>query len=228
MSQELLNIAIMAARTRKELLEFFEEQIGFLELSNEAFDAGKLAEAKRLAVVLRTLFHHTADSPRGMSHALLNQLDLRDKLTWLASDGMPDPNNLLPTMGLIQMGMDIGKGEAMYRAPLDQCPPVRVRTPIGNLPPNSRIYTDGWWKMPVTKDKDGTLFSRKDFVLALAHVDPKIKASYDKLANSNSLGWKYKDGDADEIPLSNPVPYSVRQISHEVVESVRQQRARIN
>jgi hypothetical protein len=35
------------ARTRDELLEFLDEQIGFLGLSNEAFDAGKLAEAKR-------------------------------------------------------------------------------------------------------------------------------------------------------------------------------------
>ena len=76
------------------------------------------------------------------------------------------------------------------------------------------------------------LFSRKDFVLALAnqeggaHVDPQIKEAYDKIANSNSMGWTYKEGNADEIPLGNPVPYSVRQISYEVIESV-QQRYRI-
>src|SRR5260370_1288768 len=127
----------MPVRTREQLLESFEEQIEFLERSNEAFDNGHHSEAKRLAVTLRVLFHHT---PR--SHALLNQLDLRDVLTWLASYGMPDPKNLLPTDGLVQMGMDIGKGEAKYRAPLHERPPVRVRTTVGNLPPNSRIYTD--------------------------------------------------------------------------------------
>lgn len=39
-----------------------------------------------------------------------------------------------------------------------------------------------------------TLFFRKDFVLALAnqeggaHVDPQVKAAYDKIAHSNSMG----------------------------------------
>ena len=84
----------------------------------------------------------------------------------------------------------------------------------------------------MAKDSAQILFSRKDFVFALAnqeggaHVDPQIKEAYDKIANSNSMGWTYKEGNADEIPLGNPVPYSVRQISYEVIESV-QQRYRI-
>lgn len=221
----------MAPRTREQLLELFEEQVGFLELSNEAFDAGRLAESKRLAATLRVLFHHTADKG-GPSHALVNQLGLRDKLTWVDTAGMPDPNNLIQTFGLVQMGINIegGKGEPLFRAPLDDRPPRPILTRAGSLPRGSRVHFDGWWNDPVTKDSDGRLFSRKDFVLALAnkeggaHVDPQIKESYDKIANSNSMGWTYKEGDADEIPLSNPVPYAVRQISYEVVESVEQQR----
>ncbi|OBH55632.1 hypothetical protein A5686_06440 [Mycobacterium sp. E2479] len=215
------------------MLESFGEQIDFLERSNDSFDQGHLSEAKRLAVTLRVLFHHTADNhPRG-SHALLNQLDLRDKLTWVDSAGMPHPKNLAPTLGLVLMGIDIGEGNASYQAPLGDRPPTRIRTTVGNLPRGSRIYTDAWWANPVSKDSDGTLFCRKDFVLALAnqeggaHVDPQIKAAYDKIANSNSMGWVHRKGDAEEIPLSNPVPYAVRQISYEVVESVRQQRDRI-
>lgn len=83
------------------------------------------------------------------------------------------------------------------------------------------------------KDSDGTLFCRRDFVLALcneeggAHVDPKIKASYEKLANSNSMDWTFREGDGPGVPMSNPVLPSVRQISYEVVESIRQQRDRI-
>jgi hypothetical protein len=56
------------------------------------------------------------------SHALLNQLDLRDKLTWVASAGMPDPKALGTTLGLVQMGIDIGNGEGKYRAPLGERP----------------------------------------------------------------------------------------------------------
>ena len=135
-----LNIALVT-RTRQQLLEFFEEQLGFLELSNEAFDAGMLAEAKRLAGVLRTLFHHTADSPRGSSHALINQLDLQDTLTWVATAGTPNPNNLGTTWGLVQVGMDIGEGRPLYRAPLGDRPPARIRTTVGNVPRGSRDST---------------------------------------------------------------------------------------
>lgn len=222
----------MPARTREQLLESFEEQIDFLERSNEAFDQGHLSEAKRLAVPLRVLFHHTADNG-GTSHALINQLDLRDKLTWVDSAGMPNPKNLSTTWGLVQLGINIQDGEPIFAAPLGERPPTRIRTTVGNLPRGSRIYTDGWWTNPVTTDSDGRFFCRKDFVLALAnqeggaHVDPQIKAAYHKIANSNSMGWTFKKGHADEIPLSNPVPFAVRQISHEVVESVRQQRDRI-
>lgn len=68
----------MAPRTREKLLELFEEQIEFLEASNERFDSGKISEAKRLAVTLRVLFHNTR-----MSHALIHQLGFDQTLTWV-------------------------------------------------------------------------------------------------------------------------------------------------
>lgn len=82
------------------------------------------------------------------------------------------------------------------------------------------------------RDSEGTLFSRKDLALALAnqeggaHVDPEIKPAYNKIANSNSMGWTYQEGDS-EIPLTSPVPFALRQISYEVVESLLAQRDRI-
>lgn len=253
-------------RTREELLELFEEHLEFLERSNDAFDQGHLSEAKRMAVSLRVLFHNTK-----MSHALLNQLDLHETLTWVDSAGIPDPHNLLPEWGLVQSGINIedGKGTPVFRAPLGDRPPTRIRTKSLRLPRGSRIPLEEWWTEHVVKDADRTLFSRKDFVLALvnkeggAHVDPEIQASYNKIANLNSMGWTYsegpegraltsapipvgpsaqaggseraspatapkpKEGWSDPIALDNPVPYIVRQISYEVVESVRHQRDRI-
>jgi hypothetical protein len=260
----------MPARTHEQLLESFEEQVEFLQRSNELFDQSHLSEAKRLAVTLRVLFHHTAaNNPRG-AHALINQLGLQNTLTWVDTAGRPKPRNLFPTFGLIQQGITIkdGKGEPHYRAPLDDYPPGPMRTTI-ILPRGSRVYFEMWWTHPVVKDADGTLFSRKDFVLALvnkeggAHIDPEIQESYNKIANFNSLGWSYSEGPegrvltgppipvgqglpadigvptsqktvpkpdegwADPIPMTNPVPYMVRQISHEVVKSVQAQRDRI-
>lgn len=262
---------MVVRRAREELLEFFEEQIEFLDRSNAAFDEGHLSEAKRLALPLRVLFHHTAEkNPRG-SHALLNQMDLHEKLTWIDTAGRPDPDNLLPEWGLVQWGMNIedGKAKPVFRAPLGHRPPKMIRAGSLRLPRGSRIPFGEWWTEDVVKDADGTFFSRKDFVLALAnkeggaHVDPEILEAYNKIANLNSMGWTYSEGPegraltsaaipvgsstqagsrgpvssytppkrgeggTDSIALDNPVPYMLRQISYEVVESVKQQRNRI-
>jgi hypothetical protein len=255
----------VVTRSREQLLELFDEQIDYLESSNKLFDGGKIAEAKRLAVPLRVLFHHTS-----RSHALLNQLGLNETLTWVDSAGRPDPNNLLPEWGLVQSGINIedGKATPLFRAPLGDRPPKMIRTGSLRLSRGSRIPFEEWWTEHVVKDADGPLFSRKDFVLALAnkeggaHVDPEILQSYNKIANLNSMGWTYSEGPegraltgppipvgpsaqagssepvspstpprpregwTDPIALDNPVPYAVRQISYEVVESVRQQRDR--
>lgn len=191
----------MPARTREQLLDAFEEQIEFLERSNELFDQGHLSEAKRMAVPLRVLFHHTAsNNPRG-SHALINQLGLENTLTWVATAGRPDPRNWMPTFGLIQQGITIedGKGTPHYRAPLDDFRPALMRTTIV-LPRGSRLYFEMWWTDPVVKDADGTLFSRKDFVLALvnkeggAHIDPEILESYDKIVELQFDGMDVQRG----------------------------------
>jgi hypothetical protein len=249
-------------RTREGLLELFEEHLGFLEASNSLFDDGKLAEAKRMAVSLRVLFHHT-----GSSHALLNQLGLHDKLTWVDTGGMPDPSNPMPDWGLIVSGINIenGKGTPVFKAPLGNRGRTHIRTKGMRLPIGSRIPFDEWWNEDVVRDADHNFFTRKDFVLALvnkeggAHVDPQIKESYNRIANLNSMGWTYSESEtgekaltgpmipvgpnwgqptsskppmaqkgwSDPIALDNPVPYTMRQISYEVLESVRQQRDRI-
>jgi hypothetical protein len=244
----------MAPRTRKQLLEHFEEQIEFLERSNATFDEGHLSEAKRMAVPLRVLFHNTR-----MSHALIHQLGFDQTLTWVDTCGMPDPKNMLPQWGLVIMGMRLETNEVFFEPRLDGGAPSRIRTKTLQLPRGSRILLDEWWTEPVVKDASHALFSRKDFVLALsnkeggAHVDPEISESYNRIAHLNSMGWTFSvtpeghrvltsalislDGsptdatvatlDPDEVALSNPVPFMVRQISHEVVKSVQAQRDRI-
>ncbi|MGV0693116.1 hypothetical protein [Mycobacterium paraintracellulare] len=244
----------MATRTRDQLLELFEEQTEFLELSNASFDEGHLTEAKRLAVTLRVLFHNTRKS-----HALIHQLGFDQTLTWVDTCGMPDPKNMMPQWGLIIMGIRAETNEALFSPRLDGGAPGRIRTKTLQLPRGSRVLLDEWWTEPVVRDASHALFSRKDFVLALsnkeggAHVDPEISDSYNRIAHLNSMGWTFSvtpegnrvltsgpialDGsptdatvatlDPDEVALSNPVPFMVRQISHEVAKSVAAQLDRI-
>jgi hypothetical protein len=208
-----------------ELLEKLNQQIGFLERSNKAFDAGDLDEALRMALHVRVLVHQT-----NKSHALVNQLGLENTLTWVDTAGLPRPGNLSSTSGLTHMKMTIGSG-VEYVAMLGNYPPNAILTRSGqSIARGSRIPFDGWWTNTVIKDSEGTEFSRRALVLALAnkeggaHVDPVTDADYEALAKSNSLGWSVKIGDEDPRPMTeDPVPPSMRQISYEVLESLRQQ-----
>ena len=212
-------------RPRGELLENLQEQIGYLERSNEAFDNGHLAEAKRLSVPLRVLFHQTRNS-----HALINQLGLEKVLTWVDTAGVPRPGNLVSTTGLTLVRMVTGPGaHAEHVAQLDFYPPSPILTRGGQeIPPGTRIPFDEWWNNPVIRDTAGTEFSRRAVVLALAnkeggaHVDPVADADYSALASSSSLGVVFKVND-EELTLANPVLPSIRQVSYEVLESLREQ-----
>ncbi|ORB66938.1 hypothetical protein BST47_07680 [Mycolicibacterium tusciae] len=222
------------ARTRDELLGFLREQVDHLEASNELYDSGRLSEAKRMALAVRILLHHTA--PRYTSHALINQLGLENTLTWVDTAGLPDPTNLLSTPGLTRFKITAGDtSDPEYEAKLGDYPPTPIRTRGGpRLPRGSRVPFDEWWTNTVIKDAAGTEYSRRKLVLALsnkeggAHVDPVADADYDALAKSNSLGWSVEVGEEDPRPMAqNPVFPSMRQISYEVLESIRQQRDRI-
>jgi hypothetical protein len=211
-------------RTRDELLEKLNAQIGHLERLNAAFDGGHLDEAVWMATPVRVLVLQTRKS-----HALINQLGLENTLQWVDTAGLPSPGTLLSTSGLTHMKM--GGGTVEYVAMLGFYPPT-MRTRSGQtIPRGSRIPFDEWWTNTVIKDTEGTEFSRRALVLALAHkeggahVDPVPDPDYEALAKSNSLGWSVRIGDEDPRPMTqNPVYPSMRQISYEVVESIRQQR----
>jgi hypothetical protein len=229
--REVPTTIAVVARTRDELLAFLDELIGDLDRSNEAFDAGHLGEAKRMATSVRVLFHQTK-----ISHALINQLGLENTLTWVDTAGIPDPSNLLSTPGLTRFKIVVGSGaDPEYEAKLGQYPPSPILTRSGQrITRGSRIPFDEWWTNTVIKDAAGTEFSRRALVKALAHkeggahVDPVPDPDYEALAKSNSLGWAVTVGDEDPRPMAQNLVFpSMRQISYEVVESLRQQRDRL-
>lgn len=219
-------------KTRDQLLGHLEEQIGFLNRSNDAFDEGHESEACRLAVACRVLFHH-----KGNSNALFRQLALLDALTWVDTAGLPYPDNAATTHNLTCIYFSLGRddGAVEYVPKLDNYPPSPILTKRGQLlPRGSRIPFDDWWTNPVIKDVDGTEVSRKDLVLAVAdkengaHLDPDSAPAYHALTKCNSLGWGVIVGGEVRPAKRNPVFAALRQISYEVLESIRQQRELIN
>jgi hypothetical protein len=220
------------AQTQDELREHLADQVSFIRSSEEAFDGGAIAEAKRLAHHLRVLLHDTATS-----HALLEQIGVLGSMVFFDSAGEVDPvteSNLTI--------MEVGHDGAQYRATLRD-PPAMLDLPSLPEPWRSQKAAafqrakgrpkleegawrpfDVWWRTEeVVKDDHGLTFSRRELVLAVAnqdggsHVDPTLREAYARLSRSNSLGWIFgANGIEDaQAPLGNPVPAAVRQIALE-------------
>jgi hypothetical protein len=189
-------------QSKDELLAHFREQLGFLKSSSQAYDAGVIAEAKRLALALRVLLHDT-----GNSHSLLGQLGLKDSMQYAHVFGVGIVN-LGP---LFFCGVEMGvadNGEYRYFANLGQ--------------PQGFTGFDEWWNGLVLVNKnEGVRHTRADVVLAVAnqdgggHVDPKLREPYASLSRANSMGWR--KGDTEQNPFENgPELQLVRTVAHEL------------
>lgn len=221
----------MAVQThaRAELLTMLDELISHMKAASERFDQGDMVEARRLAGHIRTLVHPTGESP-----ALIDQLGLHENLTWVDTAGVANPKTPFSTACLTLMMIRTGsRGRGEYVPKLGMYPPAPIRTRNGGqIERGSRIPFDHWWTNPVVKDAAGIGYSRKQLVLALANhegaaqLDPEVKAAYDSLIDSRSLGWVVSGETASAAGAfeRNPVMASVRQIGYEVIQSIRQQR----
>lgn len=201
----------MGNKDRTALLESLAESTQFLVSSANSFDRGYEAEAKRLAVTLRVLLH---DTPQ--SRSLLGLLGVKDRMRFTNTAAEIEPDNVLPTLGLVMM-LPVG-GSPLYVAPLGSLPPPSVRPPADFA---------AWWSNDVTKDRNRNLWSRKSFVLTLAnkeggaHVDPSLNDKYEALVRRNGLAWLTNNPDGSLRPLEgSPAAAAVQQITYEVLETM--------
>ena len=201
--------------SRSDLVRHLYAQIGHMERSAAAFDDGHEAEAARLATSIRVLVH---DNPRSASKSILGQLGVKDSLRYL--DTSLSHRGLRPDhpgwdAGLASMEIEPGRG-GRYVPMLD------------NLPKERRRYTNfsAWWSKVIYRRVG---FGRRELVMNLAntdggaHVDSALEDSYADLTKRNVLGWEYSD-DAGSRPFEgNSAQASVRQISFELLDTIRNQ-----
>lgn len=195
---------VKVALTPDDLGRHLAEQIELLENSCANFDRGSEAEAKRLAVTLRVLFHDA-----GNSKSLLGQLD-KLKGTFVDTAKPPVPGGLIThnSLAFIEVG-----AEVRYIAMLDR---VEGRD----------VSFEEWWNGVIFVDEQQRKISRRYLVLTAAnqdggaHVDPELDEIYADLARNNSLGWTKADV-GGEGPMSGPERAAIRQIAHEALQSIK-------
>jgi hypothetical protein len=191
--------------SQAELSGQLKDHVTFIRASCGLYDSGHGGEAKRIATSVRVLVHDT-----DVSHSLLEQLGYKQTLQFLTL-ALPNKSyNRGPYHGLL----DIDLANRVYVPKLDQVPP----RPIS--------FRD-WWSDAVLKDGDGTLYTRRDLVLALAnkdggaHVDPEMDEAYERLTRENHVGYEVAVGGKSIKWRENPVFPSVRQIGHEILETLK-------
>lgn len=187
-------------RTKRELEQRLGEQISWLRASAMSFDAGVVSEAKRIAVVIRTLVHDTA-----VSRGLLGQLKMRDEIPWLSAVATTETGFAGPPW------MD-GPHEPEFRH-------------IAGMPAFECTF-EQWWRGRMLQF-NSTAIDRSWFVLRTAnfdggaHVAPALPDDYRsitrdgglKMFRINSAGQPYPDS-------TDPVPTALRTICTELVVTV--------
>ncbi len=192
--------------SREQLEQHLRDQIGFLDRSCKSYDAGDVAEYKRMAVAIRILVHESR-----ASKSLLGQLGLTNDPILSFAEPI-DGRNLLPDwpLGLIEMS----GGGGRYRPILDQ----------GPVPPRP-LPLDQWGHEIVYRDPDKYSIDRATIVLVAAnqdggaHVDPEIDDRYSALASDG--GGMMMFGPMGEVTLSDLEKVCIRHIAFELTTSLR-------
>ncbi len=184
-------------------------QIGFLQRSAEAFDAGYIDEAVRIATTIRVLVHNTASSVSLLKHLNATNISL------LSSCESASPNSLLYMgLGVQQVKNEGGTIKATYVPLFDG--PMKISVPVSE-----------WWDMVVYVLGSGARLSRKHIVLTAAnkdggaHVDSALTPEYEALAQHGALGYFLSSvgGNTNEEPFTDAHFVAVRQMAYELLNS---------
>lgn len=189
--------------------DHLRRQIDFLQRSADAFDAGYIHEAVRIATTIRVLIHNTASSVSLLKH--LNAMTI----SLLSSCDAPS-QNALQYIGLAvqQLKNDGSTIKATYAPLLDG--PVKIYVPVSK-----------WWDMIVYVLHPGVRLSRRKIILTAAnkdggaHVDSKLTPEYEALARPGSVGYFMSSvgGTTNVRPLTDAHYVAVRQMAYELLNS---------
>jgi hypothetical protein len=207
-------------RPRVEIHGALMEQVGFLIASCNAFDAGNVAEAKRIANSIYTLV-----VDKGRSKSILTQLEVKSGMDFIASgdDVSSHDKKILfenPPLLMIKFGAT----------------GVSLVPRLGLLKQDYRhlSYKDWWEEDPVfrvdgqSNDQKTSLLSRKGLITSLTdqdggrHFDSKLtQKNYIEIKNETiPVIITLADGEKQSIELTRVELLTARQIGWELLASL--------
>jgi hypothetical protein len=197
----------MAPRDFKESLK---RQLGFVERSCQAFDAGFHDEAIRIAQCIRVITHNTKTQTSVLAHLNARNITLLSTCLDIAAKVRQFGGRAVHFNGMGQF--DIGPQSARYHPKL------------GPGMFDHALSVDEWLKETVFILDPDTWVSREGVVLNAAdkdggaHVDAQLTPLYQRLVNSGDLGV-FVDGHGSETPITGHHYVALRQMGHELLNS---------
>jgi hypothetical protein len=203
-----------AKRTREELRQALETQLGFLRSSSRAFDDGNQQEAYRLATVVHMLVHDYGEKYK----SILRLLGIKGKMRFVSSHEPPHPDNVLFCPTLVAMRIYGGDDRASQYVPIFDGPLSALR----------RVQFDEWWTETIVQEGAGRFrLSRKNLIFALrnqeggAHFDDELRnPNYARFSKPQISTPTVTRGNRPPEVLLNVELVSMRQIAWEVDKSV--------
>lgn len=204
----------MYKKTQEDFEQDLAEQIYFLQKAARDYDNGDFIEAKQMSVNLRNLLHDT----KGRTTSLLTHLGKKN-IKFYDTSIVDTPRNLVPLTGLVCYKIHTNPGkptEVTYKAPLDGRKHERAK---------EKYNFNAWWHRKIIDDRHGNKLTRQKLVLTTcqqdggAHVDAEIIDNYVKALKTFHIVPESSCGEG--IIYSNIIYASIRQITHEVLKTLK-------
>jgi hypothetical protein len=195
-------------RKKEDLWNAFFAQRLSLTLSISSFDTGMMFEAARIANAIFLLVG------RGMRNhvSILDQLELQDKIKFIASNGEHTTGSPLAVIRLVNISPDNWMIEA-------------EPTGRGYFEPKPLQFND-WWQQKIL-DSDGTKLTRNDLVRIIrdkdggSHYDPEVTDPKARSLLEGNLGLYYQSGDGVRRVVPWGLHVIVRKVGEELRESIK-------
>ena len=214
------SLLIQARRPHATASRRAHQQADFLRQSAAAFDIGRFAENKRLAVAVRILCHDT-----GRSHSLLGQVGLLDSLPFVDATPRRSEHDDLAEEddGVVYVTILSSPLAPISGGPLG----FRPVTSLDSAASRPKPFAE-WWDATIVETSQVSM-SRRDVVLALAnwdggaHVDESgASATYVAISQERALGtitYLTEAGKTVVVDI-NPTLVIMRSIAFEVLATL--------